>query len=69
MDNDLLNRGFAACAKGLSDFGYSGVTAQAIKVAHDQWRKGQEPQTIIDRFAFKDFDDRPEIFGTKDAQS
>lgn len=60
---DILEQGFAACAAGLREFGYSGVSAEQIKAAHERWRKGEDQPGIIGKFAERDFDERPEIFG------
>ena len=67
--SDLLQRGFDACAKGLTEFGYKGDTADMIKEAHDRWKRGEEQPTIIGKLAERDFNECPEIFGTKDAEA
>lgn len=63
----LLERGFEACAAGLREFGYSSVTAQQIETAHGRWKRGESAEDIIEQFAFRDFNDRPAIFGERDA--
>jgi hypothetical protein len=50
----------------MRDFGYSGVTADDIRKAHDDWKAGREAQGVIAMFSVKEFNERPEIFGTPD---
>jgi hypothetical protein len=64
---DILKEGFEAGAKGLRDFGYPDVTASMIEEAHGRWQRGEEPEGVIQMFAFKNFDDYPSIFGRPDA--
>jgi hypothetical protein len=55
-----------AVARALTEFGYSGITADTIDKAHANWRAGKTPANIIERFAFDDFDKHPEHFGGKE---
>lgn len=55
-----------AIARSLVEFGYNGVTPDQIDKAHARWNAGYEPANIIERFAFKDFDEHPAHFGRKD---
>jgi hypothetical protein len=62
-DIERLQEGFEALAKSLTEFGYSGVTADQVKLAHDHWKAGDAPKGIIESFAFDDFVKYPAIFG------
>jgi len=59
----VLNQGFDACVASLTEFGYSGITTDMIQKAHESWLAGNEPDGVIEHFAFKDFDEYPAIFG------
>lgn len=59
----VLDQGFEACAKGLTDFGYDGITPERVKEAHGRWVRGDEPKDVIDRFAFGNFESYPAVFG------
>lgn len=59
----ILDQGFDACVAKLTDFGYTGITPEMIKAAHTRWQRGDEPGDVIERFAFGDFDEYPNIFG------
>jgi hypothetical protein len=60
----VLERGFEAQAKALVDFGYPGITAAMVKERHAEWKAGNELTDVIGKFCEKEFNDRPEIFGT-----
>jgi hypothetical protein len=63
---EILEKGFEAQAKSLVEFGYSGITAEMVKIAHDKWVKGDEAEGVIEMFSFKAFEEHPDIFGTPD---
>lgn len=62
----ILEQGFEAQALALRDFGYQSVTAEAIRKAHADWKAGKEAQGVVAMFSVKEFNERPEIFGTPD---
>ncbi len=63
-----LDRGCAAQAMALREFGYPDVTSARVREAHARWVKNESPIDIVDRFCFTEFDDRPLIFGVTDMQ-
>ena len=65
----ILQQGFEAVATALREFGYSGVTPEMVEQAHGAWKSGDQPSGVIAMFAVKDFDEHPEIFGTKGEQA
>jgi len=60
----ILQKGFEAQAMALRDFGYPDVTADQVSVAHAKWLKGESMSGIIEMFCERDFNERPDIFGT-----
>lgn len=67
MAKDILTLGFEVQAKALREFGYPDVTAATIQAAHNDWKKGLPAKGVIAIFSIKEFDERPEIFGKRDA--
>lgn len=68
MGNDLIQRGCAAIARGLREFGYPSVTAAQIEDYHQRWLKGEKfSGDVIALFAERDFESRADIFGTPEA--
>lgn len=65
----MLKRAYEAVAKGLREFGYPDVTAAMIQEAHAAWlagkTAGQLPHGVIGQFAERDFEKRPDLFGTQ----
>lgn len=59
----ILERGCAAIARALREFGYPGVTADQIATAHRAWLRGEPQSDVIAKFAEREFEDKPEIFG------
>lgn len=58
-----LTDGFEAQAKSLREFGYSDVTAEMVKAAHDKWNVGEGASNIIEMMCEGAFNDYPKIFG------
>lgn len=65
----ILEQGFEASVAKLTEFGYHGITPEMIKAAHTRWLAGGEPDDIIERFAFDDFDRYPSIFGIRETNA
>ncbi len=59
----ILAQGFEAVVSSLTEFGYAGITTDTIQKAHESWQAGNDPDGVIEHFAFKDFDQYPAIFG------
>lgn len=59
----ILQQGFEAQAKSLSEFGYVGVTAAMVAEAHRKWIAGEPMGDVIEMFCEGAFNDHPEIFG------
>ena len=66
---DILQKGFAAQAQALREFGYTDVTASDVKAAHADWMAGKEPSGIVAHFCVSAFEDYPEIFGQPSADA
>jgi len=62
--SNVLQEGFEAQAKALDDFGYTSVTADDVRKAHEAWIVGEEPSNIIGMMCVKAFNKYPSIFGT-----
>ena len=60
----ILEQGFEGQAKALRDFGYSSVTADDVRKAHEAWNVGEGAKDIIGMMCEKAFTDYPNIFGT-----
>ena len=60
---DLLSEGLKAVSRALIEFGYPDADETKIAAAHERWKRRQEPADIVEMFAVKEFDERPEIFG------
>lgn len=61
--DDLLQRGFAAQAQSLREFGYPDVTAEMVATAHGKWQRGEELTDVIEMFCESAFNEHPSIFG------
>lgn len=63
MAEELLQRGFAAQAESLRDFGYPDVTPEMVAKAHADWVAGKTASDVIAMFCERAFEDHPQIFG------
>jgi hypothetical protein len=62
----LLEQGFEAQAKVLTDFGYHDITAETVEAAHKRWKANDPSAGVIDMFCRDAFEERPDIFGEQD---
>ena len=63
----LLRKALEAQLAMLQDFGYPSLEIEALETAHANWKAGKPAVGVIESFAFRDYDERPELFGEKDA--
>lgn len=61
----VLEQGFEAQAKSLSEFGYGSVTADMVREAHRKWLAGEPMSNIIEMFCEGAFNEHPQIFGRR----
>jgi hypothetical protein len=61
-----VREGIAALHKKLVEFGYSGLTVEEVENTYIRWSNGGEAKSVIELFAFEDFDKYPSIFGNKE---
>lgn len=69
LSEQLLKRGYAAVSRNLVEFGYPDATPEKIAEAHKLWLTGTKAADIIDMFAAKQFELRPDVFGKPPATS
>lgn len=62
---DDLERGFAAQARSMREFGYPDVSAAMIAGHHAQWLKGETQGDVIFMFSINAFEKYPSIFGER----
>jgi hypothetical protein len=61
-----VREGIEAIHKKLVEFGYNGLTVEEVENTYIRWSNGVAAQSVIDLFAFEDFDKHPRIFGNKE---
>jgi hypothetical protein len=61
----MLERALQAQLKMLQEFGYPSLTLPTLETAHANWKAGKKAEGVIEMMAFRDYDERPELFGEK----
>lgn len=61
----LLQQGFNAQSRALTDFGYPDATPELVRQHYEVWKRGNRLDDVIFQFNAEAFDEHPAIFGKR----